>query len=58
MSSMATGRNAKCITHEGQSLAVKMQVADVHKLLVSVAKLTDSGNSVVFDKEVCYKEKE
>ena len=40
----------KCIAEEGQRFEVKMQVADAHKVLVSVAKLTGAGHCAVFEK--------
>ena len=47
-------KNVKGITTGGQTLAIKMQVTDVDKVLASVSRLTDAGNRVVFEKEYGY----
>eukprot|EP00974_Lingulodinium_polyedra_P094412 9151193-Lingulodinium_polyedra.AAC.1 len=41
-------------TKEGQDLTMKMAVADVSKVLASVARMCECGNRVVFDEEGSY----
>ena len=38
----------KVITKEGQTKAMNMQVTDVHKPLMSVARICDAGHTVIF----------
>ena len=41
-------------THEGFQKSIKAQVCDVNKALLSVRRLVDAGNKVVFDKNGSY----
>ena len=38
-------------TREGHECAVKWQVADIHRPLLSVTTLTAAGNKILFDKD-------
>ena len=39
------------VTKEGHSWAMNMQITDVNKPLMSLAKICDAGNSVIFKKD-------
>ena len=41
----------KVITREGQTKTMNMQVTDVNKALMSVARICDAGHTVVFKPE-------
>ena len=39
------------VTHEGQEITFKAQVTDVHRPLMSVSRICDKGNRVVFESQ-------
>ena len=42
------------VDNEGMAMGMKMQVADVSKLLAAVSSICDAGNRVIFDNEGSY----
>ena len=47
-------KNVSGITGDGKMLGMKMQVTQCNKILASVARMTDRGNRVVFEKDSGY----
>ena len=42
------------VDNEGMAMGMKMQVADVSKLLAAVSSICDAGNRVIFDNDGSY----
>ena len=42
------------VTHSGQGIKFKAQVTDVHRPLMSVSRICDKGNRVVFESQGGY----
>ena len=42
------------VTHGGQEITFKAQVTDVHRPLISVSRICDKGNRVVFESQGGY----